>query len=199
MDNYPTRNLFFQDFEPWERQLTLDDKHLSLHTDANLDFRAPLLRDLTNYWTKVRASKQMPRRADVDPADMRFLLPHVFLIDVRPLPLQFRWRLLGTQVSKYVGYRQSGRWFHDVYDSQTHDRFVESFNDCLGRRRPTRVHGKAWFAPQDYLAYEAVYLPLSADGVNVNMILGGLIFTPSYWLESKDMDKDRGLELICRG
>jgi hypothetical protein len=41
----------------------------------------PLLRRLADYWLSRRAGRLMPSRGDIDPLDIPWALPHLFLID----------------------------------------------------------------------------------------------------------------------
>lgn len=66
------------------------------------------------YWNSRRGTREMPTRADIDPADIKRLLPHVVLVDVLPDPLDFRFRLLGTEVDRIVGTNPLGMRFSDI-------------------------------------------------------------------------------------
>ena len=48
-----------------------------------------MLLALHEYWTRKRGDRRMPTRADLDPLDMIPLLPNLFLVNVRPRPLDF--------------------------------------------------------------------------------------------------------------
>jgi PAS domain-containing protein len=58
---------------------------------------APRLRAALTYWDAKRQNKLMPPRSDIDPVEIPRLLPYVMLIDVVREPLDFRYRLMGTQ------------------------------------------------------------------------------------------------------
>ncbi|MGO1120337.1 PAS domain-containing protein [Rhodovibrionaceae bacterium A322] len=183
MDHHQEPVSLFPNMDAWSNRIPFCDENLSLYLDPDLQFRAKTLYDLTAYWLKKRAERRMPSRADIDPADIRFLLPYVFLVDVKDDHPHLRWRLMGTHINEYLGYDATGRWFDELYENQTHEKFMRSFLECLSEKKPERFHGKIRFPSQDYLGYEAVYLPLSSNSTRVEMLLGGMVFTPSYWIE----------------
>ena len=43
------------------------------------DPRDPYLRDLYDYWNRVRGDRPMPKRADIDPTAIPKLLPHIMI------------------------------------------------------------------------------------------------------------------------
>lgn len=84
---------------------------------AGVDSATPLLRSVHAYWDGKRRGRRMPARADLDPAEIKLLLPHLVLMDVLrdaspDWPLDFRYRLIGTHVDanmngRYTGLRMS--------------------------------------------------------------------------------------------
>src|SRR5947207_1913335 len=68
-----------------------------MHAPAPLSYH----RDLYHYWEIKRDTRAMPTRSDLDPGDLRCLLPHLTLID--RADDQFRYRLVGTSVTQELG------------------------------------------------------------------------------------------------
>jgi hypothetical protein len=122
------------------------------------------------YWRQLRGGRPMPRRADIDPVDIPKLLPFVMLVDVLEQPLDFRFRLIGTEIA-YILSRNlhntrfsanpdlaagNGVWAEYVAVVETHVPVVGAISyvggdPCVRSLR----HG---------------LMPLSADGTQVNMI-----------------------------
>src|SRR5262249_54865234 len=59
----------------------------------------PRLREIHAYWEGKRRGRPMPSRRDLDPTEIRALLPYLQLLDVLGPPLDFRFRLIGTEVA----------------------------------------------------------------------------------------------------
>lgn len=49
----------------------------------------PLLQSAYDYWMGKRADRFAPSRADIKPEEIRFLLPHVMILDVIGVPPPF--------------------------------------------------------------------------------------------------------------
>lgn len=73
---------------------------------VNIAFRAQLVvpeqRQLYDYWLARSESGLMPKRADINPADIPRLLPFISLIDVGDKLEQSRVRLAGTRLRERV-------------------------------------------------------------------------------------------------
>src|SRR3546814_6501618 len=62
------------------------------------------------YWKQKRGDRPMPAESDLDPAEIRKILPHVILLDVRQEPLDFHYRLIGTKMDEHMLGRYTGLW-----------------------------------------------------------------------------------------
>lgn len=118
----------------------------------------------------------MPSRQDIDPLAMpKHLLPHLELIDViAETELRFRWRLIGTHVTAAVGRDCTGRFFDELYLGDDFETVSQPFRWVAETARPLRWFGSSGFIGRDWQSYEGVYLPLSSDGVVVDMIFAGV-------------------------
>ncbi len=64
------------------------------------------------YWDGKRQGRPVPARGDLDPViEIPTLLPHIILFDVRRDPLDFRFRLVGTNVRRNLSRDYVGHWF----------------------------------------------------------------------------------------
>src|SRR5437763_1331922 len=64
---------------------------------------------------RVRNSRRMPSRGDINPAHIPRLLPFVFLAEVLERPRDFRYRLAGTHFREFVGIEPTGRRIAEVF------------------------------------------------------------------------------------
>ena len=53
-------------------------------------------------------------RAEIDPGEIKSLLPHVGLVDIERAPLRFRYRLAGTEIVKGYGLEVTGRYLDQI-------------------------------------------------------------------------------------
>jgi hypothetical protein len=132
------------------------------------------IRDLMAYWQGKCAGRVMPRRADIDPVDIPSHLRDVFLLDVLDGGKDFRYRLIGTRIVAGMGRDATGRRITELYRRQPEaaTALVQLFGKGVAEKRPVFVRGRIfWLPTRDVRLFEAGYLPLSEDGVTVNMVL----------------------------
>jgi hypothetical protein len=66
------------------------------------------LQQLLDYWLAKRGNRRCPDKTDIDPVDLRALLPDLILYDAAPEDGQFRYRLVGTRATQMIGREARG-------------------------------------------------------------------------------------------
>jgi hypothetical protein len=136
---------------------------------------APELREVKDYWNKKRGARDMPRRADVDPAELRRHLPFLFLIDVLDDARDFRFRLLGTEITDMLQRNSTGKTVREVYahaEPEIMHWMLEVYGMAVTRKSPVLRRGTLGIVRKEFIAFESLHLPLSDDGEHVNMLFG---------------------------
>lgn len=153
----------------------MDGTHLP---DLAAGIREPRLARLYAYWLGLKGDRRFPARRDLDPVDLRYVLGHLLLLDVLRDPLRFRYRLHGAEITSRVGYDLTGKLLDEMPDLEYRDYAIRRCQELaengepLVIRRDRTLYGKPG-------SYEALWLPFSEDGVNVTMLLCGLIYDTS--------------------
>jgi hypothetical protein len=132
----------------------------------------PKLQELFDYWQRKRGERAMPRRQDVDPIDLRQMLPHIFLVDVEGQPARFRYRLVGTELTMIMGRELKGAYI-DEMPFLFRKFALPAYEEMIDRRTPSykEVNAlEAFFT----IRYKRLMLPLSENVTDINMILGGI-------------------------
>lgn len=70
--------------------------------------------ELFDYWTSKRAGRTAPSRTDIEPADIRRLLPHVFICDLSASD-ELSFRLAGTALCALFGRELKGSSFGSLW------------------------------------------------------------------------------------
>lgn len=70
---------------------------------------SPLTRGVLDYWETKRGGRVWPLRADFDPAEVPRFLPYLALLGVEHEPLDFVYRLAGTEVDAHSAVPLTGR------------------------------------------------------------------------------------------
>jgi hypothetical protein len=129
------------------------------------------------YWASLRAGARLPSRSDLNPKDIKRLLPTVSLIDVladtpKPGLIDYRMRLAGTGLYGVYGREITGRRLAEVYSASAADYWRRELGAVVAERRPAvGVHNLGWRGAS-HLSILWLRLPLATDGERVDMILG---------------------------
>ena len=135
---------------------------------------APMLQALKSYWDAKRGARRMPRRADIDPLELRPHLGNLVMIDVLAAGDDFRYRLIGTNIVNQHGRDATGKCVRELYeraDPVIFDWSMTVLRAVVANRLPVRASNRLRMVNRDYTASDQLHLPLSEDGATVNMIL----------------------------
>lgn len=137
----------------------------------------PLLREIYAYWRSKRASRRMPARREIDPAEMPRLLPHLVISESVEGGRRFRCRLCGTAVARAMGFDPTGRSVEDIGDGSYRD-YLNGLHRMACDERVAIFAASVAVGPlrgRHYFARRLV-LPLSEDDDTVNQILSMVLF-----------------------
>jgi hypothetical protein len=128
------------------------------------------VRELFAYWLSKAEPDRLPRRADLDPLEMKSALGQLAVVEVHREPLRFRYRLHGAGLVALDGFDMTNKWLDEHPAPQARGRIhsswrraaeqgllIHGFRDCFADIRPRR--------------YEVLVLPLAADGRAVDKLL----------------------------
>lgn len=142
--------------------------------------RHPLLVQLRDYWQgKCGPDGRLPGRADIDPLELRSLLPQIFLIDAALLPdgsHDYRVRLMGTAHSGIYGDGHVGKRLQDMFGDYA-PVFTTLYDQICRAPRCYSNEGRIfWWRNAEFIAFEGFHAPLASDGRQVDMVLGAAVF-----------------------
>jgi hypothetical protein len=133
------------------------------------------LHRLYDYWQARRKDGRLPARADIHPSELRFLMGNLLLVEALCDPLRFRYRLAGTNLSRFLKVELTGKLLDQHPDPGFRKQATATYTALVETRQP-------WATRRDTMIdgrlrrYEVLLLPLAADGANVDMILGAMRF-----------------------
>jgi hypothetical protein len=142
----------------------------ALITDPSaVRFQSDRVAALYRYWLAHCQGNRLPRRADIDPAEIKSLLPYLMMVDLTDNPLRIRYRLVGTEVARYAGLDFTNAYLDEL-------QFEEyTLQELLGAYRAVIDSGQACMGFAGYendgkmaLQIEFLFCPLSDDGITVN-------------------------------
>jgi hypothetical protein len=132
------------------------------------------LRRLLEYWQSRCGERPFPRRADIDPLDIRFMLDRIALTEVHgDQPRRYRMRVVGTFWRDLSGVELSGTWMDELPTANLRDLTIAFYEAMIAAGKP-RFTVRDAIIDDKLLRYEIMLLPLSEDGVRISMILTGI-------------------------
>lgn len=138
-----------------------------------------VLAAVRDYWVAQRGAREMPARGDLSPHHLKAQLPDILLADVVDGGVDFRYRLVGTNLRQFFIDEPSGQLMSEAlrpFGEDTVVRTIATYRGVAAHRRPLRITGSGSVYGQDPKLFDAWLAPLSGDGAEVNMILGTFIF-----------------------
>lgn len=127
------------------------------------------IRDLDSYWQSRRAGRLMPARADIDPADIRSLLPYLELTDLTHDPLRVYYRLVGTALVHSVGFDYTGHYLDELnFGTSDETAWERVFSEACRSRAPLFGFSRHPYDRQSAITHEFAVFPLSSDGCVVD-------------------------------
>jgi hypothetical protein len=130
----------------------------------------PTIRQLHEYWNLCCGNRAMPRRADIDPADIPHLLPKIFLVDIEPATFRVRYRVVGTDAVEWQGRDFTGYYLDEVRFNKP-DEILALYRSAAEGKVPA-FRSTTWPTPNGITrAVETGVFPLSEDGAHVTQCI----------------------------
>jgi hypothetical protein len=147
--------------------MSLDPRHLEIPSTCHPNTQA-----IYQYWLEKCRGRPMPARADLDPLDMpKGLLPGICLVDVVADERRYVYRLVGTADVEVRGYDPTGKSVVEGFFGPSVDDVLASYDRVVSSRAP-HIDPQHFEATNGrYVTEETIFLPLSDDGENVNIVL----------------------------
>lgn len=135
---------------------------------------------LLRYWESKRQGGALPSRADIDPIDLRGLLPHLLLFEVvrEEETLRFRYRVAGTAFATLVGRDVTGLCLDELGPPDRVAPVQNALAAIARTGRPCYLAGRLTLPNEQFLMAKRLGVPLASDGRNVDMILGVWLVQP---------------------
>jgi len=163
-------------------------------------FAHPTCVFLRNYWETRRGDRAMPSRGDISPAQLKSHLGWVMILEVLPGAREFRYRLIGTLVTQYFLNDATGKTVKEAF-AENGEQVAKSVNGIFRKvardKVIMRTAGDANWLAEGMEEFEAIYLPLSDDGVDVSHILHAFVCDRDKMLLARQIAKSNGGKLVA--
>lgn len=145
--------------------------------------KAPVTRDLYDYWSHLKGKRAAPDRAEIDPEAIRHILPDTFILEV-DFDLGFPIRLCGPRVNAFWLSEQKGRLFLVWWRVEDRARVVQTIRQVVDAEIPMVASACAAAAgdQESKAELELLLLPLRHFGKSHSRMLGSVTsLTPFPW------------------
>ncbi len=138
-------------------------------------------------WQRWRGPNLWPTREDIDPDDLRQLLPNLFIVEAVDGGARFRYILSGVTVRQQLGFELSGRYLDDTFSGAQLEQIVASYRNV--------VAGYGMYTMQSWsqrgrpvMQYRRLLLPIAADHMRIDMVLGFALYDPLQGHDNQPID-----------
>jgi len=122
------------------------------------------VRQLRDYWDSKRRGRSMPARADIDPAEIKPLLPQLVIAELFTDPLRVRFRLAGTKICEAFGFNITGRWLEELDLSADLGFWLAQYQRLISASEPVYGRTTGTRGPVELFRSDWALFPLSSDG-----------------------------------
>jgi hypothetical protein len=126
---------------------------------------------LHTYLERIKGKRHFPAKTDLDPAEIKALLPLLALMDISSPPLRVHYRLFGTSLVDLYG---------NLTGTDLHQRTADQqlLNDALSNYQLLLIHRKPIYGVTELVidddktrTFEWAFFPLSTDDVTITHVL----------------------------
>lgn len=139
------------------------------------DLPGSKLKAVYQYWLDVKGDAEMPTRVDLNPKDMAKFLSNISLVDVEHDTGRYKFRLIGSDSVRAIGFDPTGRYLDEVELMEGH--LKPRYDWLVKTRRPYIVTDKLKWAEKSYLDFFSIGLPLTQGGEEVDILMYGSLYS----------------------
>lgn len=146
--------------------------------DPTLAFSDASYELLLTLWRTKADGRQMPRRSEITPRDLKDILRNVVIFErIAQKPSQYRWRVIGTGLTDVLGHN-TGKTLEESVPPEFLPRWIECGDLILDGGQPLRFLGRVHLQGRDYLHAENLFVPLAGDTDEPAFVMGLCRYMP---------------------
>ncbi|HSG91977.1 MAG TPA: PAS domain-containing protein [Pseudomonadales bacterium] len=144
---------------------------------VSAQIRSARIGELFDYWKRKKGDLPMPFVEDIVPDEIPHLMPYLVMFEVERGPERFRLESVGTHIHGMIQRDSTGGYLDEVFKSETLERLHTALHNLVTDRVPGHYRRRVYFAEHlRFLSYEALHLPLTRDGLQVDVAMSGVQF-----------------------
>ena len=133
----------------------------------------PAINQFYEYWLHAAPAGRLPGRQHMVPEAIVPLLSRLWILDVFRDPLRYRYRLVGTDITRSLQRELTGLWLDEAQPETVRNQTLcDRYRYIVETGRPTWRRGQTlWNRDPSHRLVENCLAPLAADGVTVDKII----------------------------
>lgn len=134
----------------------------------------PEFQTLLNYWASKRGDRLFPSRKDINPTDLKEILPNLFIFELIMQEGQLvdvKVALLGTAVVDLYG-ESTGDSVKSAQDKEVGPRVLSMCQKCIDAKGPMANQVNVLTPNRPHISVSSLYCPLSSNGTDIDKIIG---------------------------
>jgi hypothetical protein len=167
---------------------------MEIALDIPLDqVASPLIQHFHNYWEAKKQGRDLPSWDDINPAELRGLLPNMLAVTVEHDPFRIFYRLVGTRIVQFRN-ELTGRYLDEIaeFPAEIRDGLVREYQLVCTRRAPTFSRDILLTRYGNSITFYGAIFPLSSDGVMVDRCVAVEDFEGQHPDDLAPTETDRG-------
>ncbi|MFM9842475.1 MAG: PAS domain-containing protein [Dongiaceae bacterium] len=133
--------------------------------------KLPRIDRLKAYWEERRGNRLVPLRRDIDPNDLKDLLPYIIIGELQRDPFRVRYRLGGAAVNEALGYNIAGRFLDEMEVAGGQDTWTGVYKRAMETARPVFGSTVATLSNVAMFTCEFAVFPISQSGDQIDQCL----------------------------
>jgi hypothetical protein len=129
---------------------------------------------LFDYWNALRAGRPAPRRAEIEPGDIRRVLPYVFILERKDRDT-WRFRLAGTGLCSTYGMEFRGHNILSMWSDDCAENLKDALEDITANATISVVEYTAATNEEREATFEMILLPLAHEDGTITRVLGAAV------------------------
>lgn len=137
---------------------------------------------LFDYWNAIRAGRPAPHRSEIEPGDIRRVLPYVFILERKDRDT-YRFRLAGTGLCSTYGMEFRGHNMLSLWSDDCVETLKQAMDDVAVNATISVVEYTAATNDGREATFEMILLPLAHEDGSMTRVLGAAVpIDPLPWI-----------------
>lgn len=132
--------------------------------------RSEIVRFMLQWW-RGKCGADIPDRGDLDPAELKSLLPNILISDVEHDPFRIRYRLVGTRAREATGFNIVGRYLDELLPTDPDEPWMDDYALAYRTRGPVLGSSSIKTTNGGTFTYEYGLFPLRKGGTTIEQFV----------------------------